>query len=517
MTHIPFASGPALDLEVDYAVVGSGPGGASAAVTLARGGATVAVCEAGPWRDARSRTTAEAARELFADWGQLMAGGRSMIPLLQASCAGGTAVINSAIASRTPGEVLAHWREGLGVGDAFTEQAVWAAQEQLEAELGVVETPTSLAHQSDLLFLDALRKRGLEGHPTMRYAVGCRASSNCLTGCPTDSGKWSPQMDWLPEVMERGGMVLSCAPVDRVVFEGARAVGVEGRFRRPDRASTGRRATGSRFTVRARRGVLVAASATGSAPLLARSGVVLPALGGGWRAHPGSAVIGVYPEPLDVRTGATQGAASMALRRRHGVKLETLSLPVGFLAGRLAGGGTRLMETLEAVPRMASWVTAVNAEAVGTVRASHLPAARGAPYGRSVVRYQPTRRDTAHLRAGAVELARLHFEAGAEAVMPGVHGLPGSIGPDGIEALRRAPLDNRCWNWMLTHLFGGCVLGGNPGTSVVGPNLEVWGRTGLHVVDASVIPTTLGTNPQHTILAMARITAERLLGDGDRA
>jgi choline dehydrogenase-like flavoprotein len=63
---------------------------------------------------------------------------------------------------------------------------------------------------------------------------------------------------------------------------------------------------------------------------------------------------------------------------------------------------------------------------------------------------------------------------------------------------------------VLSHLFGGCVLGDDPATSVVGPDLHVRGVRQLHVVDASAIPTTLGVNPQHTIMAMAMITALRL-------
>src|SRR5690606_9867816 len=52
MTHLSFKPrGEKVAISADYVVVGSGAGGASAAVTLARAGATVAVIEAGPWRD----------------------------------------------------------------------------------------------------------------------------------------------------------------------------------------------------------------------------------------------------------------------------------------------------------------------------------------------------------------------------------------------------------------------------------------------------------------------------------
>jgi len=38
----------------------------------------------------------------------------------------------------------------------------------------------------------------------------------------------------------------------------------------------------------------------------------------------------------------------------------------------------------------------------------------------------------------------------------------------------------------------------------------VHGTEGLYVVDSSVFPTNLGVNPQHTIMAMARLASQRL-------
>ena len=148
------------------------------------------------------------------------------------------------------------------------------------------------------------------------------------------------------------------------------------------------------------------------------------------------------------------------------------------------------------------WVAVVRAEAEGTVRPGRL--------GGIVVRYSPTRGDLERVRRGVAELARLHFAAGATEILPGIHGLPASRGPDEVGRLEEAPLDNRAWTWVMTHLFGGCVLGADPGRSVVGPDLEVRGVRGLSVVDASALPTTLGVNPQHTIMAVARVVAGRL-------
>ena len=57
----------------------------------------------------------------------------------------------------------------------------------------------------------------------------CRIAlrGDCFQGCRADR-KQSLNRNFVPETITRGGSVLSCAPVQRVVFEGKRAVGGSG-------------------------------------------------------------------------------------------------------------------------------------------------------------------------------------------------------------------------------------------------------------------------------------------------
>jgi choline dehydrogenase-like flavoprotein len=499
--HVTFASfsQPVLDVDCDFVVVGSGAGGAAAAVILARGGHRVAIVEAGPWRAPEDypSTTYGAMRDLFADWGSLVTQSRALWPVVQASCVGGTTVINSAIVVRTPADCFDRWAREYGIDGAALGKRVWEHQDRLERELSAEVVPPDARGLINTLAMDAADALGWDSHYMVRYVKDCEGAGQCLQGC-RKVRKQSTNINYVPEVLERGGDVLSSAPVERVTFEGTRAVGVTGRFRDP-----ATRRSGARFTVRARRGVLMGASATQTPVLLAQSGLKSRALGSLFRAHPGTGIFGVYADPVDQNVGATQGWASTAFRVEPGLKLETLAIPPEMVAGRLPGGGRELVRRFREYRNIAMWVTAVRAESAGTVKPGL--------FGGAVVRYLLDEADMRKFRKGLGMVARMHFAAGAKEIIPGIYGLPYKLGPDEIHRIDEGPLDPRCYIAILSHLFGGCPMSADPRQGVVDEAGKVHGVEGLYVVDASAIPTTLGVNPQHTIMALASVWAENLV------
>ena len=455
--HLTFTSlgQRAIDLEVDFVVVGSGAGGASAAVILARAGHSVAIVEAGPWRAPEDypQSTYGTMRDLFPAWGSLVTESRAFWPVVQAECVGGTTVVNSAIVVRTPGDCFDRWRREYGVGGEGLARRVWEHQDRIERELSASVVPVDARGRLNTLAMDGAEGLGLASHYMVRYVNDCEGAGQCLQGCRR-ARKQSTNVTYVPEVLERGGFVLSCAPVERVVLERGRAVAVTGRLRDPET-----RREGSRFQVRARRAVLLAASATKTPLLLDASGVRPKALGTLFRAHPGTGVFGVYDDPVDQNIGATQGWASMAFRDEPGLKLETLAIPPEMVAGRLPGGGRELVRRFREYRHIAMWVAAVRAESAGTVR-------RGL-FGRTVVHYELDRADMTKLRTGLATVARMHFAAGARAVIPGITGLPYQLGPDDVAKMDEAPLDPRAYIAILSHLFGGCPMSRDPAKGVV--------------------------------------------------
>ena len=499
MTHYAFQKGKELVVDVDYVVVGSGAGGAAAAVQLARSGASVAIVEAGAWRDGKDFPSSMygAMRDWFFEWGSLVTRGRALWPIVQAQAVGGSTVINSAICVNTPEDVFDLWETQFGIPKAQFSKALWGYQDILAKELSAEVAPHATVGLNSILAKRGADAVGYDSHYMTRYVKSCAGCGTCIQGCKEDR-KQGMHLNFVPEVVRRGGVVLSCAPVDRVTMDWRRATGVTGTFKEP---VTGRK--GANFRVNAKKSVFIAASCTFTAPLLERSGIRHNALGKFFRSHPGCGILGIYNDPVDMTIGATQGWASMAFRESGFMKLETLALPLDLMGGRLAGGGVGLMRNLEDFRNISMTVVALRAETIGTVKNG---------FGnRPSVSYTVTERDMMRMRAGLVTVAKTHFAAGAKQIMSGIAGLPDRLGPDDLHILENAPLDPRCYTSILSHLFGGAIMGRDSAHTVCDLEGRVHGIDGLRVVDASVLPTTLGVNPQQTIMSMAQYIADLAL------
>ena len=97
-------------------------------------------------------------------------------------------------------------------------------------------------------------------------------------------------------------------------------------------------------------------------------------------------------------------------------------------------------------------------------------------------------------------------------MIPGIYGLPYKLDADEVHLIEEGPLDPRAYIAILSHLFGGCPMSADPRQGVVDGRGKVHGIEGLYVADASAIPTTIGVNPQHTIMGLASMWAEDLVG-----
>ncbi|MCS6900164.1 MAG: GMC family oxidoreductase, partial [Polyangiaceae bacterium] len=210
---------------------------------------------------------------------------------------------------------------------------------------------------------------------------------------------------------------------------------------------------------------------------------------------------GIYPHKVEPWKGATQGYQSLAFLR-EGIKLEVLWAPPALLAIRFPGFGDEFKRHLLALERMAPFDVIVCAKhSGGSVR----------PKGKSMepdIRFHLDARDVVTLQRGLCLLTDISWAAGAEAVQPGVHGVPAVLTRAmGTTPLRNATLRATDFTVGMNHVFGTARMGGDPRENVVDSWGKVHGMENLYVCDTSVFPASPHVNPMLTCMALARRTA----------
>ena len=130
--------------------------------------------------------------------------------------------------------------------------------------------------------------------------------------------------------------------------------------------------------------------------------------------------------------------------------------------------------------------------------------------GKPRVFYPLGRREVGLLQRGLGLLSEVFLAAGAKAVYLPLRKYPLLTEKDDLKDLAATRLRARDFELTAYHPLGSARMAMSSREGVVDTNHEVYGTKGLHIVDASSVPTSLGVNPQITIMAMATRAAERI-------
>ncbi|PRQ01053.1 Oxygen-dependent choline dehydrogenase [Enhygromyxa salina] len=479
-------------------MIGSGPGGAYLAQRLAAGGKSVVLVEVGPvvrTHDFRKEAGSTLARYFF-DGGLRRTNGNLFMPTMQARCLGGGSVFNSAICMRTPLFAANKWRSEHGV-IGIEPEAMRPHYERVESFMGVREVDPAVQGRRNELFAAGCEAVGATATVISRNEEGCRGSSECFTGCPTRAKK-SLDVRGVPEMVEAGGRVYTSVRADTLIMDGKRVRGVEGVAIEP---FTGKKGERVRLTARC---TILAAGAIASPVIMQRSGIDRAPVGRNLQFHPGTALMGLFPDEVAPWSGATQGYHCLDFMA-DGIKLESLWVAPSLLAFRFPGIGAGLKDLVSRYNHMASWDVWVSGEdSSGRVRAR--------PGGGHDLRYRIEKPDVQRMQEGIAKLVEMYFAAGATAVYPGVHGLPPEIS-DAADAriVREADLSPSDFPIASNHVFGSTSMGEDPKRHVVDSSGAAWEVDDLYVCDTGVLPTTPAANPMLTIMAIADRMADTLL------
>jgi choline dehydrogenase-like flavoprotein len=487
----------------DVCIVGSGCGGGASAKILAGAGKKVVVLEEGGYYTSADFDGTE--QTAYQNLYQRRAGQSTedlSVTVLQGRCVGGSSTVNWMTSLRTPEFTLDDWKnrfgiEGLGAADLEPYFA------RVERYLNVHPEPDENHNPNNRIILDGARALGYRARAVGRNSRNCVRSGACGLGCPFDA-KLSVALTYLPDAARAGA----------TIYADCRAEKIEagGRLRRVSGAvlDPATRTKRMEFVIEAPV-VIVSASAIDSPVLLLKSGIANSSgqIGKNLTFHLTTAIAGLFASFINPASGIPQSAMCDEFLNRNGDNggfwIEAVPVYPALAALAFPGFGKAHREMMRNFPHIGASITLVKEiDSTGSVTVNS--------HGRASISYEPGPKDIEYLKQGVAAAARIHFAAGAKEVMT-LHAKKTGMRSEGeIEkAIRSATWRGDEIALFSAHPLGTCRMGTDPRTSVVDPHCQTHDVRGLFVIDGSVTPTSLGVNPQITLLAIAEKSTEWLV------
>jgi choline dehydrogenase-like flavoprotein len=479
----------------DAVIIGSGAGGAAAAWQLTQAGLSVAILEEGRKFEPHQIATKQswALRNLYAERGAAVALGNIFLPLTRGRVVGGSTFLNAAICFRTPKKVLDTWQKDYGIGWADAEK-LSSTFEEVERAIGVTKTRPDQAKTHSLLFKAGVDALKLDGDFISRNAPACVGCGICQLGCPMGF-KGSVDRNLIPFSLQHGAALFPCTRAVSLIIENGAAVGVEAYGVDPLTEERKRK-----LTFRAKK-VFLCGVAIGTPLFLMRSnlGGGSGQLGQNLRVHLAAGVVARFEQIVDLWHGAQQGYYAH-LPDANAV-LETFSATPEVFATQYSEYGKPMKQLRE----LAACGVMIGDVSKGRVRP-------GPSESRSLLTYDVEREDHLTLLKGFEQISRIYFAAGARSVHLGIPGI-GPLGKmsDVEKITRRTDLPFDELAQYASHPMGTARMHADKKLGVVKPDGETHEVKNLVVADASVFPTSLGVNPQISVMTTSvTITRQQL-------
>jgi choline dehydrogenase-like flavoprotein len=498
-----------LALDADVAIIGTGAGGGVSAEILTAAGLAVVMVEEGPLKSSGDFRMLEA--EAYPQLYQESAARKTLdkaITILQGRCVGGSTTVNWTSSFRTPESTLAFWRERFGLGElAARELGPWFERMERRLAIGPWTTPPN---ENNAALARGAAKLEIATAAIPRNVKACWNIGYCGMGCPTNA-KQSMLLTTIPAALGRGARLVCGARAERLVLHRGRAAMLECSAL----DARGVRATGKRVRIRARHYV-AAAGAIGSPALLIRSRAPDPhrTLGRRTFLHPTVISAAVMPQRVGGYAGAPQTIFSDhfleqgAIDGAIGFKLEVPPLHPALFGMTLPGLGEQHAALMQAFPHAQVLIALLRD---GFHPASHGGVVGVRDDGSPVLSYPLTPVVWDAVRRALLAMAEIQFAAGATRVLP-VHerARPYASWPEAREAIEALPLEPLLTRVVSAHVMGGCGMADSPRRGVVDAGGRHFHLENVSVHDGSAFPTSLGTNPQLTIYALAARNAAAL-------
>ncbi len=494
----------------EICIIGSGAAGAILAWELSEMRHSVVLLEKGGYfpKEKLTQREDEMVPLLFKNAGFQFAI-PSGIAIAQGNCVGGSTVINDAVCFRTPDDVLYEWAGKYKINN-ITPSCMEPYFEKVEKRISVSEVRPFEINKNNLMLKKGSEKLGWASGPNKRNCKNCRLCGLCHLGCYYGT-KQSMLETYIKDIEDRHTDIVTIyadCTADRIIKSGNRITGVIGRITSKN---------GHVFEINIKPKVLIICAGTiASSEILLRNKLDPHGqVGKKIALHPSPAIIGDFDDVINGNEGipmayhchefsilnTKRSLGSDQYPSKRGYMIESVFLPpCQFTLPLSAFPEFRSKEIMKRYDHYAMAGILLQDEPVGQIML-------GGPFG-TIIYYELSKDDSRNMIDGMKNTCKIFFKAGASRVITS-HKLETVLNSvDELNLIDDRGVRANDIYLGSGHPQGGNRMGGDDYSSVVNSDCRFHGIENLYVCDASVFPTSVGVNPQLTVMALATRTAE---------
>jgi choline dehydrogenase-like flavoprotein len=483
--------------DCDVCVIGSGAGGAVVAREVAEKGFSVVLVEEGSYftKGDWSEKPSRALVDMYRHGGSTGTLGNSFIITTMGRCIGGTTTINSATCFRTPERILRKWQDELGL-DQLTEKNLGKYFKKVEKTINVTELTWDVLGNNARIVKRGADLLGLHCRPLKHNVKNCLGCGNCQFGC-LENAKQSMDISYIPIAVKHGARVYADCRAEKLIIKNKTAAGVVCSLIDP---ATHKRKYS--MTVKSKV-VVVCCGALITPSFLMKNGLKNRNIGRHLQIHPASRVLALMKEKVEGWKGVSQGAY-IDDYENEGIALEGIFIPPSLLLATLPGMGMAHKELAVNLDRLAAFGIMVHDTTEGRVL-------KGFGASGYIALYNMNKIDVDKMKRGIAYTAKIFFAAGAQKVFTSISKKSVLNSPAEADELLGMKVRANQIEMMAFHPLGTCRMASDPGLGAIDGTGETFDVKNLYVADGSAVPTSLGVNPQVTIMTLATLISEGIV------
>lgn len=490
--------------DVDVCVIGSGAAGAIIAEKLASQGRSVVLLEKGGYYDSEDMNQREVdMMPLLWKNGGANFTDNLRIVIAQGQCLGGSTIINDAVCFKTPPIVREQWRK---MGVSISDQQWDTAIDEVWKSVNVSEVRDEELNENNLMLKKACELKGYKSRPNDRNCKDCMRCGFCHLGCHYET-KQDMLVTYIHGALQNpySNIHIYCnCSAEKITFSteinGAFVVdGIEGNFLDSSGAV--------KFKIRVNAKVIViSAGAIASSQILLKNRIAENNAGRGLSLHPAPFLLGKFENKINAYNGIPMAYACHNFGVTNGVNdggflIESIFLPIFQFSLGLPSFLAEHAQLMQDLTYYAMAGLLIRDDSNGTISLTES--------GHPKVHYDLSQKDINNIAKGLQVLGEMWFDIGAQHVITGHQDATTLNSKADIPQLIKAVQTNPDGLLVASaHPQGGNRMGDDSRTCVVDSNCKVHGFKNLYVCDASVFPTSLGVNPQITVMSLATMTAD---------